>query len=155
MSIVVSSIVEVSMNKIALWIRVDVDDWTAERSITVSNVVQSIEFGSSVFLFFNFFSISVSAWVHRKRNCYLVILTINEFSINICYQRQVFCSRCFSCYIVLMAYISDSSFSLLLDFHVRSPCNIGYPWHLVVTILRPKHFFERDQLFIEILLCNV
>ena len=32
-----SSIVEVSMNKIALWIRVNVDDWTAERTIIASN----------------------------------------------------------------------------------------------------------------------
>ena len=34
----VSSIVEVSMDKIALWIRVDVDDWTAKRAIIASNV---------------------------------------------------------------------------------------------------------------------
>ena len=33
MSIILLSIVEVSMNKIALWIPVDVDDWTAERAI--------------------------------------------------------------------------------------------------------------------------
>ena len=36
-SIVVSSIVGVSMNKKALWIRVGVDDWTAERAIIASN----------------------------------------------------------------------------------------------------------------------
>ena len=38
MSIVVSSIVGVSMNKIVLRIRVRVDDWTAERAIIASNV---------------------------------------------------------------------------------------------------------------------
>ena len=37
-SIVVSSIVEESMNKIVLRIRVDVDDWTAERAIIAINV---------------------------------------------------------------------------------------------------------------------
>ena len=37
MNIIVPSIVEVSMNKIVLWICVDVDDWTAERAIIVSN----------------------------------------------------------------------------------------------------------------------
>ena len=36
MSIVVSSIVEASMNKIALWIRVGTDDWIAERAIIAS-----------------------------------------------------------------------------------------------------------------------
>ena len=36
MTIAVSSIVEVSMTKIALWIRVGVDDWTAERAIIAS-----------------------------------------------------------------------------------------------------------------------
>ena len=36
--LVVSSIVELSMNKIALWISVPVDDWTAELAIFVSNV---------------------------------------------------------------------------------------------------------------------
>ena len=37
MSIVVSNIAEVSLNKIALWIHVGVDDWTAERANTASN----------------------------------------------------------------------------------------------------------------------
>ena len=36
MSIVVSSIVEVSMNETALGIRVGVDDWTAEWAIIAS-----------------------------------------------------------------------------------------------------------------------
>ena len=40
MNIAVSSIVEVSMNKIALQIRVGVDDWTAERAIIASNESQ-------------------------------------------------------------------------------------------------------------------
>ena len=35
----VSSIVEVSMDKIILWISVDADDWTAESVIICSNVV--------------------------------------------------------------------------------------------------------------------
>ena len=39
MSIVVLSIIEVSMNKISLWIRVDVDDLTADREIIASNVI--------------------------------------------------------------------------------------------------------------------
>ena len=38
MSIVVSSIVNVSMNKLALWISVHVDDWTDKRVIIASNV---------------------------------------------------------------------------------------------------------------------
>ena len=37
MSIVVSNIAEVSLNKIALWIHVGVDDWTAERANIASN----------------------------------------------------------------------------------------------------------------------
>ena len=37
MKIVVSSIDEVSMNKIALWICIGVDDLTAERAIIASN----------------------------------------------------------------------------------------------------------------------
>ena len=40
MGIVVSSIVVGSMNKIALWIRVGVDDWTDERAIIASNEQQ-------------------------------------------------------------------------------------------------------------------
>ena len=40
MNVAVSSIVEVSMNKIALQIRVGVDDWTAERAIIASNESQ-------------------------------------------------------------------------------------------------------------------
>ena len=36
MSIVVSSIVEMSLNKIALQIHVSADDWTAERAIIAS-----------------------------------------------------------------------------------------------------------------------
>ena len=143
------------MNKTTLWIRVDVDDWTAERSIIVSNLVQSIEFDPQFSYFLISFQFHILAWVHSKRNCYLVILTINEFSINICYQRQIFTSKSFSCYIVLMTYISDSGFSLLLDFHVGSPCNIRDFWRLVATIPRPKHFFQRVQLFIEILFCNI
>ena len=39
MGLIVSGIVEVSMNKIALWISVDADDWTAESVIIASNVV--------------------------------------------------------------------------------------------------------------------
>ena len=35
--LVVASIVEVSMNKIALKFHVGVDDWTAERAITAGN----------------------------------------------------------------------------------------------------------------------
>ena len=38
MSFDVSSIFGVSMNKIALWISVRVDDWTAERAIIASNI---------------------------------------------------------------------------------------------------------------------
>ena len=37
MSIVMSSIVELSIIKIALWIHVDVDDWADERAIIASN----------------------------------------------------------------------------------------------------------------------
>ena len=37
MILLVSSIVEVSMNKIALSIPVDVDDWTPERAIMASD----------------------------------------------------------------------------------------------------------------------
>ena len=39
MNIVESSIVGVSMNEIALWISVRVDDWTAEKAIIASNVL--------------------------------------------------------------------------------------------------------------------
>ena len=39
MSFVVSSVVEMSVNKIALWISVHVDDWTAELAITAINAV--------------------------------------------------------------------------------------------------------------------
>ena len=42
MNFVVSSSVHVSVNKIALWICVDVDDWTAERVIIASNAVKFI-----------------------------------------------------------------------------------------------------------------
>ena len=38
MSIVVSSIATMSMNKIALWTNICVDDWTVERVIIASNV---------------------------------------------------------------------------------------------------------------------
>ena len=38
MIIAVSSIVGMSMNKIALWISVGVDDWTVEKAIIASNV---------------------------------------------------------------------------------------------------------------------
>ena len=34
-----SSFVQVSMNKIALWISIRVDDWTAERAIIASNAL--------------------------------------------------------------------------------------------------------------------
>ena len=37
MNILVSSIARVSMKKIALWIYLDVDDWTAKKAIIVSN----------------------------------------------------------------------------------------------------------------------
>ena len=37
MNIVVSSIVEVSVNKVPLKIRVSADDWTSERAIIASN----------------------------------------------------------------------------------------------------------------------
>ena len=37
MNYIVSSIIEVSVNKIALWISVGVDDWTAERVLIASN----------------------------------------------------------------------------------------------------------------------
>ena len=36
MSFVVSIIIQVSLNKITLWISVGVDDWTAERAIIAS-----------------------------------------------------------------------------------------------------------------------
>ena len=39
--LVVSRIVEVSMNKIALWIDVRVDDWTAKRAIIARNDILS------------------------------------------------------------------------------------------------------------------
>ena len=39
MSLTVSSIVEVSINKIILWISMDADDWTAEGMIIASNVI--------------------------------------------------------------------------------------------------------------------
>ena len=39
MSIVLSGIVEVSMNKITLRIRDRVDDWTAKMAIIASNVI--------------------------------------------------------------------------------------------------------------------
>ena len=42
MSIVVSTIAEVCMNKIALWIRVGVDDWRDERAIIASNVAPKV-----------------------------------------------------------------------------------------------------------------
>ena len=38
MTIAVLSIVEVSMNKIALWIRVPVNDWKTERVIIANSV---------------------------------------------------------------------------------------------------------------------
>ena len=38
MSIVVSSIATMSMNKITLWINVCADDWTVESAIIASNV---------------------------------------------------------------------------------------------------------------------
>ena len=37
MSLVISDIVEVSMDKLALWINVCVDGWTAELAIIASN----------------------------------------------------------------------------------------------------------------------
>ena len=37
MRLIVSNIVEVSMNKIALWINDCVDDWSDERAIITSN----------------------------------------------------------------------------------------------------------------------
>ena len=37
MSSIVLSIVQVSVNKIALWISVRVDDWTAETAIIANN----------------------------------------------------------------------------------------------------------------------
>ena len=40
MSLIVSSIVEVSMNNVALWISLDVQDWTAEIVIIVGNVLE-------------------------------------------------------------------------------------------------------------------
>ena len=39
MGLIVSGIVEVSLNKIALRISVDADDWAAESAIIASNVV--------------------------------------------------------------------------------------------------------------------
>ena len=42
MSLIVSNIVEVSMNKITLQISVHVDDLTAERAIIASNVAKTI-----------------------------------------------------------------------------------------------------------------
>ena len=42
MSIVVSNIVEVSMGKIALWIRISIGDWTTERAIFASNVFEQM-----------------------------------------------------------------------------------------------------------------
>ena len=39
MSLVVLGIVEVSINKIILWISMDADDWTAEGMIIARNVV--------------------------------------------------------------------------------------------------------------------
>ena len=42
MKIMVSGIVEVSMNKIALWISVRVDDWSAEISIIAMNVTRKM-----------------------------------------------------------------------------------------------------------------
>ena len=41
MSIVLSNMFEMSMNKIALWICARVDDWTAKRVIIASNVKNS------------------------------------------------------------------------------------------------------------------
>ena len=35
-------LLEVSMNKIALWINICTDDWTAERAIILSNEVRKI-----------------------------------------------------------------------------------------------------------------
>ena len=37
MNLIVSALSKVSMNKIAVWINVCVDDWTAERAIIASN----------------------------------------------------------------------------------------------------------------------
>ena len=45
MSFVVSSIVEVYMNKIALWIRIGVYDWTDERLNPASNVKFNFDIG--------------------------------------------------------------------------------------------------------------
>ena len=42
MSIVVSTIAEVCMNKIALWIHVGVDDWRDERATIASNVAPKV-----------------------------------------------------------------------------------------------------------------
>ena len=43
MNILVSSIVEVSMTKIALWIRVGADDWTTERTIITGTQLEPIQ----------------------------------------------------------------------------------------------------------------
>ena len=39
-----SSIVEVSVNEIALWISVCVNDWTTERAIIASNGVEDLQY---------------------------------------------------------------------------------------------------------------
>ena len=41
MSLMYQALLEVSMNKITLWIDVCADDWIAERAIIASNVLQS------------------------------------------------------------------------------------------------------------------
>ena len=41
-SFIATSIVEVSMNKIALWISVGLDDWTGESGIIFSNETENV-----------------------------------------------------------------------------------------------------------------
>ena len=42
MTFVVPSIVEVSMNKLPLWINIRANDWTAERAIIANNAAQKL-----------------------------------------------------------------------------------------------------------------
>ena len=42
------ALLEVSMTKIALWIRVYVDDWTAESAVKASNVTPLIDYVNSI-----------------------------------------------------------------------------------------------------------
>ena len=77
MSIVLSSIVGVSMNKIVLWIRVGVDDWTEKMAIIASNALTSFAHKLSV-VFTNFFLLSHSMQILDFSGCMLIMKIVQS-----------------------------------------------------------------------------